>query len=309
MWFIFALVTMLFWGGADLMYKKGAVESDKYSHLKTSIAVGLVMGIHAFCMLLFGNINYDFRNIIVYLPVSMMYILSMTIGYFGLRYLELSISSPIQNASGAVSCILCLIFLGQRLDVISTFGVILICLGVIVLGIIEKKMNDDPLTKENKKYKIGFVAFFMPILYCIIDSLGTFFDAYYLDDVSTTPLLNVTENTLENVANVSYELSFFIVAVILFIFVKFIKKQSFKITDQKDRLGAAVLETGGQFFYVYAMSGNGVIAAPMIASYCIVSIILSRFILKEKLEKNQYLSVLFVILGILMLGISEGLAE
>ncbi len=308
MWFIFALVTMLFWGGADLMYKKGAVESDKYSHLKTSIAVGLVMGIHAFCVLLFGNINYDFRNIIVYLPVSMMYILSMTIGYFGLRYLELSISSPIQNASGAVSCILCLIFLGQRLDIISTLGVILVCLGVIVLGIIEKKMNDDPLTQENKKYKIGFVAFFMPILYCIIDSLGTFFDAYYLDDVSTTPLLNVTENTLENVANVSYELSFFIVAVILFIFVKFIKKQSFKITDQKDRLGAAVLETGGQFFYVYAMSGNGVIAAPMIASYCIVSIILSRLILKEKLEKNQYFSVLFVILGILMLGISEGLA-
>lgn len=308
MWFIFALVTMLFWGGADLMYKKGAVESDKYSHLKTSIAVGLVMGIHTFCVLLFGNINYDFRNIIVYLPVSMMYILSMTIGYFGLRYLELSISSPIQNASGAVSCILCLIFLGQRLDIISTLGVILVCLGVIVLGIIEKKMNDDPLTQENKKYKIGFVAFFMPILYCIIDSLGTFFDAYYLDDVSTTPLLNVTENTLENVANVSYELSFFIVAVILFIFVKFIKKQSFKITDQKDRLGAAVLETGGQFFYVYAMSGNGVIAAPMIASYCIVSIILSRLILKEKLEKNQYFSVLFVILGILMLGISEGLA-
>lgn len=308
MWFIFALVTMLFWGGADLMYKKGAVESDKYSHLKTSIAVGLVMGIHAFCVLLFENINYDFKNIIVYLPVSMMYILSMTIGYFGLRYLELSISSPIQNASGAVSCILCLIFLGEKLDLLSSMGVILICLGVIVLGIIEKKMNDDPMTSENKKYKIGFVAFFMPILYCIIDSLGTFFDAYYLDDVSTTPLLNVTEETLENVANVSYELSFFIVAVILVIFVKFIKKQSFKPTDQKDRLGAAVLETAGQFFYVYAMSGNGVIAAPMIASYCIVSIILSRFILKEKLEKNQYLSVLFVIIGILMLGIAEGLA-
>lgn len=308
MWFIFALVTMLFWGGADLMYKKGAVESDRYSHLKTSIAVGIVMGIHAFCVLLFGNINYDFKNIIVYLPVSMMYILSMTIGYFGLRYLELSISSPIQNASGAVSCILCLVFLGERLDLISSLGVILVCLGVIVLGIIEKKMNEDPFTSENKKYKIGFVAFFMPILYCIIDSLGTFFDAYYLDDVSTTPLLNVTEETLENVANVSYELSFFIVAVILFIFVKFIKKQSFKPADQKDRLGAAVLETAGQFFYVYAMSGNGVIAAPMIASYCIVSIILSRIILKEKLEKNQYLSVLLVIIGILMLGIAEGLA-
>ena len=43
MWFIFALITLFAWGGADLFYKKGADEDDKYSHLKTSMMVGLVM--------------------------------------------------------------------------------------------------------------------------------------------------------------------------------------------------------------------------------------------------------------------------
>ena len=113
MWFVFALVTLISWGIADLFYKKGADEKDKYSHLKTSMMVGIVMGIHAICMLIFTDMNYDFTNILIYLPVSLMYILSMTIGYFGLRYLELSISSPIQNSSGAVTCLLCLIFLHQ----------------------------------------------------------------------------------------------------------------------------------------------------------------------------------------------------
>ena len=73
-------------------------------------------------------------NLLVYLPVSMMYILSMTIGYFGLRYLELSISSPIQNSSGAVTCILCLLLLGQSMDLLSGVAVVCICLGVFLLG-------------------------------------------------------------------------------------------------------------------------------------------------------------------------------
>lgn len=308
MWFLFALLTTLSWGAADLFYKKGADESDKYSHLKTTVMVGLVMGAHAIYTLLTQDIGYDFANIIVYLPVSLMYILSMTVGYFGLRYLELSISSPIQNSSGAVTCILCLVLLGQAMDMLSAIGVVMICVGVIALGIVEKRLQDSYVEGDDRKYKIGFVAFIMPILYCIIDALGTFFDAYYLDDFTTTPLRNVTEETFEAVANTSYELTFLICAVVLFVFIKFVKKQSFAPKLQGSRLVAAIFETIGQFFYVYALSGNGVVAAPMIASYCVVSVVFSRLFLKEKLTPMQYVTILVAILGIVLLGVAEGLA-
>ena len=309
MWFIFALITTLAWGTADLFYKKGAEERDKYSHLKTSMIVGFVMGAHAIAMLIFTEMNYDFRNIFVYLPVSLMYILSMTVGYFGLRYLELSVSSPIQNASGAVTTILCLIVLGQTMDILSAVVVVCICVGVFLLGVFEKTKQDLYMQINDKKYKIGIVAFFMPILYCIIDSLGTFFDAYYLDDISATPLLNVSEDTFENVANTSYELTFLICAIMIWIFLKFVKKEKIIVQEQKDRVAAAIFETLGQFTYVYALSGAAIIAAPMIASYSIVSVIFSRLFLKEKLEKKQYFVVALVILGIIMLGIVEALAE
>lgn len=309
MWFIFALLTTLSWGIADLFYKKGAVEEDRYSHLKTTIIVGLVMGAHALFTLAAGDINYDFKNILIYLPVSFMYILSMTVGYFGLRYLELSISSPVQNSSGAVASILCLVFLGQTLDLISSIGVIFICVGVIALGVVEKKLQDSYGAEDDRKYKIGFIAFMIPVLYCIIDALGTFFDSYYLDDIASTPLVNVTSDTFEAVANTSYELTFLICAVILFVYVKLIKKQSFAPMKQGNRLAAAIFETIGQFFYVYALSGNGVVAAPMIAAYCIVSVILSRIFLKEKLTIGQYITVFIAIIGIIILGVAEGLAE
>lgn len=309
MWFVYALITTLAWGIADLFYKIGNEEREKYSHLKTSIAVGAVMGIHALITIFAKGTDYNPLNILIYLPVSAMYILSMTVGYFGLKYLELSISSPIQNSSGAVVCIMCLLILKQKMDLMASAAVILICTGVFLLGIFEKQKVSEFEKENNKKYKIGFAAFFMPIIYCVLDSLGTFFDAYYLDDFSATPLVDVTEENFEDIANISYELTFLLCAVVLFIYVYIVKKEKITFSANRFKVSAAVFETAGQAAYVFAMSGLAVAAAPMIASYSIVSIILSAVFLKEKLTKKQYIAVIPVIIGIAGLGISEGLAE
>lgn len=304
-WFVFSLLTMLAWGAADLFYKKGADESDRYSHLKTSVMVGVVMGLHAIFTLVFGHIGYQPVNLLLYLPVSLMYILSMTVGYFGLRYLELSISSPIQNTSGAVVCILCAIFLHETMDWPLIASVVVIYIAIFLLGVIEKKQADVLREAGDEKYRIGFIAFFMPIIYCVIDALGTFFDAYYLDDIATTPLRGVTEDTLEAVANTSYELTFLITAVILFFYLRVIKKERMPIKKQGARTVAAVFETAGQFTYVYAMSDKAIIAAPMVACYSIVSMLLSRIFLKEKLTKAQYVCIAVVMIGIAVLGVYD----
>ena len=134
---------------------------------------------------------------------------------------------------------------------------------------------------------------------------GTFFDAYYLDGLDTTPLINVTADTLENVANTSYELTFLICAILIFVFIKFIKKEKIGSNKQKDRICAAVFETIGQFTYVYALSGNGILAAGMISAYSIVSIILSRIFLRENLNIKQYVVIIIVVIGIVLLGIND----
>ena len=197
--------------------------------------------------------------------------------------------------------------MGEFLDLPTSVAVIFICLCVLLLGIFEKQKEDEFTKKEDKKYKIGFVAFFMPILYCIIDALGTFFDAYYLDDIAATPLVGVTPDNFENVANISYELTFLLVAIVLFVYVFIIKRakfSSFKLSAT--RTTAAIFETAGQFFYVIALRGNGAVVAPLIGSYCMVSVILSTIFLKERLPKKQYLAVGVTFLGILLLSIIEG---
>ena len=51
-----------------------------------------------------------------------------------------------------------------------------------------------------------------------------------------------------------------------------------------------------------AMSADAVVAAPMVASYSIVSLLLSRVFLKEKLTRGQYGAIALVMCGIAILG-------
>jgi len=304
-WLFFAIGTAILWGTAELFYKKGALPNEKYSHLKICVWVGVIMGAHAIFTLLTKDINYDPVNLLVYLPVSLLYIISMAFSYFRMRFLEESISDPIENTSGAICSLLCVIFLKESLTPLSVIAILIIVIGVLGVGFLENK--GETVRKKTLGKKLAIVAFCMPFIYALLDAFGSFVDIFYLDDFATTPLIGVTEDTIEDVANTSYELTFALFALVLFIFMKAKKVKFGPVPQHKDKILAAVFETAGQLTYVYALSGNGAIAAPIISSVCIVSLLLSRIFLKEKLSWKTYAFIAVVIIGILLLAVSEEL--
>lgn len=301
MWFLFAVLTALSWGLADLFYKKGSDPKDKYSHLKIVVMVGLVMGIHATFYLFTTDVSFKLIDMVFYFPVSALYIISMTIGYIGLRYIELSIASPIQNSSGVITTILLFLFFTYSLSGLQIFSIVLVSTGVILLAILERNTEMLQLKTNSivvdKKYQYGFLAIMFPILYAIFDGLGTFADAIYLDELQLIS---------EGRALLAYEYTFFVCGAAAFVFLKW-KKESINVLKEKTRGTAAILETIGQFFYVFAMSSNAIISAPLVASYSVFSVIFSRIFLKEKLTKQQYAVVIMVLIGIALLGLSEEL--
>ena len=260
------------------------------------------MGIHAVFTLLTSDVAYDPRNLIAYLPVSLCYILSMACSFFGIRFIEESLADPIENTAGAMCSLLCVIFLGESIAPAVWFAIAVIVIGILGVGFLENSTEVSRKDKLGKK--LAIVAFAMPFCYALIDAFGSFLDIIFLE-METSPLVGITAENIELVANVSYELTFAIVGLILFIFMM-IKGVKFELPKQKDKTIAAVCETAGQLTYVYAMSGNGAIAAPILSSVCVVSLLLSRIFLKEKLTKKQYLFISIIIVGILMLAVLEG---
>jgi len=306
-WLFFSVATALLWGTAELFYKKGARPDEKYSHLKICIWVGIVMGAHAIFTLLTQDIGYNPVNLLIYLPVSAFYIISMAFSYFGMRFLEESISDPIENTAGVICVLLFAIFMGDEFSLLTWIAVGVITVGVVGVSYMENA-GETPRKKTYGK-KLAIVAFIMPFLYALLDAFGTFLDdAFFLvEDIANAPFVDVTEETIEAVANTSYELTFALFALGLFIFMKAKKVKFGPVPQHKDKILAAVFETAGQFTYVYALGGVDAIAAPILSSVCVVSLLLSRIFLKEKLSWKTYAFIAVVIFGILLLAVAEEL--
>lgn len=301
MWFWFALIALLCWSGSDLFSKIGCQDSDdKYSHLKMVMAVGLVMGIHAAYEIFVGGVEINGEVILQYLPVSALYIVSMTVGYVGLRYIELSISSPICNSSGAIVAVLIFATQGiNGLPPMALAAVALVCIGVIALGFTEAN-EDEELRRarqdaSNHHYAKSWLAIALPVIYCLLDALGTFADSRVLETLN------------EDSANVAYELTFLVVGIVCAVYVLGVKKQKLIPKREAPKYTGAIFETVGQFAYIYALAdtAHAALAAPMISAYCVASVVWSRIFLKEKLSLKHYASILLVVAGIVILGILD----
>ena len=306
-WLFFSIATAVLWGTAELFYKKGAQPNEKYSHLKICVWVGVVMGAHAIFTLLTQNIDYNPINLLVYAPVSLFYIISMAFSYFGMRFLEESISDPIENTAGVVCVLLFAIFMGDEFSVLTWVAVGVITVGVVGVSYLEN--HGETPRKKNLGKRLAIVSFCMPFLYALLDAFGTFLDdAFFLvEDIASAPFVDVTEETIEAVANTSYELTFALFALILFIYIKSKGVKFGSVPQHKDKILAAVFETAGQFTYVYALGGVDAVAAPILSSVCVVSLLLSRIFLKEKLNWKTYAYIAVVIFGILLLAVAEEL--
>ena len=306
MWFWLSLIALLCWSGSDLFSKIGCRDADdKLAHLKMVIAVGVVMGLHAAYEIFIGGVSISWHVIWTYLPVSLLYILSMALGYVGLRYIELSISSPICNASGAVVAVLYLCFGGLDEDlsggmrVMVLLAIALVCVGVIGLGVVESREDDElrraRQTASNYRYAKSWLALALPVAYCLLDAAGTFADSRVLTRLDP------------DAANCAYELTFLAAAVFCFIYVVLIKKDRLVPKMEGPKYLGAICETAGQFAYIYAIADTSHLAmsAPIISSYCAASVLWSRLFLKEKLSWKHYGMICLVVIGIAIMGIFD----
>jgi len=308
MWFILAIVALLCWSGSDIFSKIGSKQDDKNSQWKMVIAVGLVMGLHAAFEIFVRGVDFTFGAMVQYLPASLLYIGSMVLGYISLRYIELSVSSPICNSSGAVAALICFLLYKIAPSIVPGYevpgwpvwlGVAVVAAGVIALGVVEyredQSSRDLRQEKALRKYQKSFLALLLPILYCLIDAAGTAADYSILQGMD------------EDVANVAYELTFLLMGIIAAIYVFGIRREKPSFPADGHKLLGGVCETAGQLAYIYAIGNEAHATSSMaiISAYCAVSAIWGRVFLKEKLSIKHYISIAIALVGIVLLGVFD----
>lgn len=318
MWFFYILFCILSWGLADIILKKSSPYEDKESHLKLIVWYGIIMGVCAICLLPMSESGLPLHKLIIkyrqFVPLSIAYVLAVMSGMIGKRYLEISVASPLENTDGAISAVILFIiftFMGTmdglkaQFSVLDLLGVIAIFGGTVLLGVVEQRLaraNRKPLGNGQKR--LGAVALVFPLLYNLLDAVAMVVSGLVLYDEAGIGMGEIDFVILDSTA-------FAVVGIVAWFYMLIFKKKVYNPFQKGEwfKSGAGLLEVLGNIFYIFAIAMNPILTSPTTSSYCLVTLVFSRLLLKEKPTRGQYACIALFIFGIILLAVSEGITS
>ena len=313
-WLILTLSCIILWGVTDILLKKSLDSSDPLSQYKTFIWIGIVSAPVCVVMAVCSDTLLDSVRMIAenpyIIPINIFYVVAMYFGLLGAKHLDASVVSPLENIDGAMTAIILYFFflltgkshVTESIGIVDIIGTVMITFGVILLGIQEQKLSkqENISGKEKKKHRLGALALLFPLVYNLADAVSM---------VATGIMVSgETEYSIPDIDYIFFEsLAFFIFTVLVWLYLLIFKKYVYNPFKRKERYscGAAICETLGTTAFTFAVAISPVLTSPITASYCLVTIILARLFLKERLTKKQYLSLILLVSGIALLGVSE----
>lgn len=314
MWFWLTLLAMLGWGVEDVFLKFGAERDDADAQYKIAAWLGAIMGLSLLLLFPLSESGLPLCRLVAdnkfFLLVPLAYAATMVLSNVGLRYLEMSIMSPVENASGAFPMVIMIVYflatgkissIGDELSLLDLSGTVCIIGGMIALAVVQRDLfhRGKEIRNENTRYRFGALALLFPLIFCFGDTLDTVVGGIMLgeDSIGEIDLFRL------------YCLMFFVVGVASYLILVIRRKKIYHLFAVREmpKMAAGVCETLAYVSYIYALAARPLLVAPLVSAYCIISILLSRVFLKEKLRVSQYLCIAVIVAGIVVLGISEGL--
>ena len=314
LWLILTISCIVLWGITDILLKKSLNYSDPLSQFKVFVWIGLVAALSvvvtAFCS---ETLPDSIRKVTDYpylIIINILYVVAMFFGLLGAKHLEASVVSPLENIDGAITAIVLYVFffltgrghVTENVGIVDIIATVAITLGVVFLGIQEQNLSrqEVELAEDKKKHRLGALALLFPIVYNLADAVSM---------VATGIMVSgEMEFSIPDIDYVFFEsLSFVVFAIFAWLYMLIAKKymyNPFKKTELYS-CGAATCETLGTVAFTFAVAISPILTAPITSSYCLVTIVLARIFLKERLTKKQYLSLVFLVVGIALLGVSE----
>jgi len=275
---------MSFWGTAIFL---AALASRKLGNVLTLFWMQLFGFLVGLAYFLFNLNSFTFSRISQNAPVLLLVAVFQVIAYLGfykgLEKAEVSLVGPVGAAWGLVVAILGVIFLKE---VLSTPQ--LLAIGLIIVGIILLSVNIKDLVSSKK------VNLLVGVKEGVIAMLGWGISLYLLVFPSKDLGWFLPTITFR-----------FMVLVILVGYILFSKgifvpdKKKFPI---KLLLAIGFFDIGGFFAYSFGVAGiQASIVAPIGSAFALVSVLLAKVFLKEKIDQYKTVGILAIVGGLVLM--------
>lgn len=308
-WLTLVIMAILMWAASGLLYKAGAHKEDDHICLKFSVCIGIVFFVIALVYLIIREEPFSiWESALRHWPMTLfgiVYAIVNTISYKGYVYNEATIESPIEGISGGTSTILLIIMylLLGRVDSISeiltplrTAGILVILISIILLSIVRNRAKRKNLQRKKPGWMLrGLGTLIFPVVFAVIDGLETIVSGICLD---TKYGFAMPEG--DGIIIIGMEYALFAIGFWIYILIK--EKKVFNPFTKKSAplLLGAVADNVGIVFYSYAMAINSVSTDPLLSVYPILVMIGGRIFMKEKVSKSQYVFLLGIVSGSVM---------
>lgn len=283
MWVLFAFLSAIFAGMTSILAKCGIKKTD--SNVATFIRTLVVLPL-SLLMALIVNPNFSLGAVssktLVFLVLSGLSTGASWLCYFrALSKGDINKVVPIDKSSTVLTIILAVIFLGEKVTVYKTLGVVFIAIGTLLM--IEKKDT------EKKSEGEGWLIY--ALLSAFFASLTTILGKIGIEGVES---------------NLGTAIRTAVVIVMSFIMVAFTGKTGeIKKIDKKE-LGFILLSglsTGASWlcYYKALQDGEAGIVVPIDKLSILVTIAFSYIVFKERLSKKAMLGLVMIVFGTLVL--------
>ncbi len=283
---IYALISMFGWGTADFLAAKS---SRKIGAILTLLGVQLLGFLIALIYFLFRFNTFDLTQLPKYLflliIIGFFQIIAYLAYYRGLKKGQVSLVTPVAASWAIITVILSVIFLKETLLINQIIAIFLILIGIIVISIDFNSLKATKKVNLFKGIREGIIAMLgwgvsMFLLAFTLEALGWF-----------VPVI------------------FFKIFGISLLFIYGLATKSFQKVSISPSLILLLLPIGIldiSAFFTYNLGINALkssIVAPVAASFPVITIILARIFLKERLKFGQILGIVNIVAGLLLISI------
>ena len=237
---------------------------------------------------------------------GIIYFVINTISFNGYIYNEITVECPVEGISGGTSTVLLIavyLIMGKvdsvskLLTPLRTIGILIILSSIILLAAVrnkEERSKEDPGQHGKRtswKWR-GLGTLIFPFLFSMVDALETVVTGVCLD---TTYGYSMPAGDSVIIIGMEYS----VLAFGCWIYI-YISEHEFYRPFQKEnlpRLIGSVTDNVGIVFYSFAMAIDSVSTDPVLAIYPVFAMLGGRIFMKEKVSKIQYVSVICIVLG------------
>jgi drug/metabolite transporter (DMT)-like permease len=280
---LLGLVSMLGWGVSDFL---GAYISRKTTPLKAFTLTRLfgTAALLILSILFFQSAGLSLFTISLALVTALLYVVASVSYYKGMTIGNVSIISPVASSYPALTVVLSVLLLGEKLTGLQEAAILTIIIGAILVPFKLSDFRKKKVKSISKGLKYAVIAaagwgFMMIFIGVLASRLGWFMPILLMNFFGLGYLLSYSKAYRKDISLPKKS----ILIIIIF-------------SAVLDVAASLSFSAGTTFAYI-------AIVATVSSVYPSITILLANFFFKEKLDADQWLGVLLVLFGLALLSI------